>query len=65
MDPVVAPATMPKVPQGHYEAWLEDKLISKGPTFKEALEEAKARGVIEREELSFRWVRPKGVVCVY
>ncbi len=50
---------------GQYVALLDDRPIASGRTFRDALRAAERKGIIEREELSFRYVHPRRGICVY
>ncbi len=51
--------------KGHYEARIGDRLISEGPGYGDVVKAAEALGLLENEDLTIRWVRPKGAICVF
>ena len=50
---------------GQYVALLDDRPIASGRTFRDALRAAERKGIIEREELSFRFIPPWNKICIF
>jgi Zn-finger domain-containing protein len=50
---------------GQYIATIRGRIIAHGKTFKAVMNRVKSMGKITSPELSFRFILPRGGICVY